>query len=99
MLVLSGDWLLVSPRVQAGRVQRVNEVVVRCLNSSGQRICRRALIELEAFQRAAERANRYPCQTRALGLGADMLMQAEAEDRSASASALLAEIDRDCSGF
>jgi len=50
VLVLSGGWLLVSSRVQAGRVQRVNEVVIRYLNSTEQRnMLRRVLIKLESL--------------------------------------------------
>jgi hypothetical protein len=53
----------------------------------------------EALQRAAGNADNYPCQTLALGLSADMLMQEWALNRQASATQLLGEMARICRGL
>ncbi|QEY31047.1 hypothetical protein EVJ50_01055 [Synechococcus sp. RSCCF101] len=96
LLILS---LLPIQPARTALLSRVGAAVNRCLQTSDPSICRRALIELEALQRAAERASRYPCQTQALGLGADMLMQAEQVDRRASTSELLRSLQRECGGL
>ena len=85
--------------LQASTSSDLYPLAIRCFNSRQIKACRRALNLSESVQRKAAESQRYPCQTRALGLGAELLM-AEQHPKSFEGSfTLLEDVVKACKGL
>tara|TARA_B100000700_G_C14939136_1_gene805873 strand:+ start:761 stop:1036 length:276 start_codon:yes stop_codon:yes gene_type:complete len=49
-------------------------IVMECFDTTNKNICKKALIEVAAFQRYQESKGNYACQTRLLGLESDLII-------------------------
>ena len=72
---------------------------IECIKKRKRSSCQRALALSEQLQRQAAAAGIYSCQSRLLGLGADLVMTSFKFERSSSALALLREVKKFCSSL
>ena len=70
-----------------------------CLYFAQLEPCRGALRRAENLQLSAESQENYSCQTRALGLGADLIMSQLKKGRGDSALMMLEEVIESCQGL
>ena len=70
-----------------------------CIQTSSLLACQNALSRAEVLQRKAAINGNYPCQSRLLGLGADLLMISFDSSRGGSALGMLREVRRFCTKF
>ena len=77
----------------------INSIVNDCYISNKREICQKALIKLE-FLQSQEAANQnYSCQTRLLGLQADLIMRMQTNGRRSPNKKLFKEIKQFCNYF
>ena len=69
---------------------------VECINTRRSNPCRRALALSETMQRNAASQRNYGCQTRLLGLGADLILMSFDEGRRGAALATLEQVKTFC---
>ena len=53
---------------------RIEPVTKECFKTRNTEFCRRALVHIENFQQFSSSVENYSCQTRLLGLAADVVM-------------------------
>ncbi len=80
----------------ANASQQLIALVNDCRLTRSPEACMQALILIEDIQRKARFGGNYSCQTYALGLGADLIMMLENEDRTGSLTSMLQEVDKRC---
>ena len=74
LLLLSGGLQIHPLAVHADGIQEVNELSLDCINKTSVESCQRALLRIEELQTFASAKGKYSCQTRLLGLSADLIM-------------------------
>lgn len=79
-----------------GDLYGLYQLARECLVSREKKTCRLALIQLEGLQRAAAAQRNYPCQTRLLGLGSDLIMSEEGVARGQPVNEILEEVSSFC---
>jgi len=67
-----------------------------CIRTSDPSVCKRALARSEVLQRQAAEQGNYACQSRLLGLGADLLMISFGTSRDESIRAIMKEMKNFC---
>ena len=90
--------------IQAGRLRAkpegfymLNSLAHQCfLNYKAIEPCQRALEITELLQRSARANKNYPCQTSALGLGADLLISQIGQSRGLLAFKALERVKKFC---
>ncbi len=85
--------------VQSLEMKRLHDLALACFDSKQQRICYQALTFSEALQRQAGNKGNYPCQTSALGLGADLIMASKKREINFSQVQMLEEVRFNCKGI
>ncbi len=82
--------------LQASTSSDLYPLSIRCFNSRQRNACRRALNLSESVQRKAAESQRYPCQTMALGLGAELVMAQQHPKSFEGSSTLLEDVMKAC---
>ncbi len=68
----------------------------KCIRTTNPSICKLALERSEVLQRQAAGQGNYACQSRLLGLGADLIMISFKEEREESIFAMMKEVKQFC---
>jgi len=99
VVVVASSSLLSTPASEAKLLQQLNSLSSRCFDSGEIDTCQRALMLSEDLQRMAESKENYPCQTRALGLGADLILSQLQGGLDPLALTMLNEVNKRCVGI
>ena len=81
---------------EADSLLKLDSLSIECLQTRSVTTCRKALINAEVLQREAASRGDYPCQSRLLGLEADLLMLSFDDGRDDSELTILKEIKLFC---
>ena len=76
--------------------KNLEDHVNECLNSYKVDICKKALIKVNSYQVKAANRFDFPCQTRLLGLEANLIMVLEKKNRREKTLNVLKEIKHIC---
>ncbi len=77
----------------------IYDLVQDCFDSGGFSPCRRALLTTEFLQRYAASRKNYSCQSRLLGLGADLIIARQQKGRGNFSYEMLEEVKYRCSNL
>tara|TARA_B100000700_G_C14812946_1_gene746057 strand:- start:290 stop:580 length:291 start_codon:yes stop_codon:yes gene_type:complete len=78
---------------------KTSSSVLACFGSKKIDICQEALIQLEALQLKEASRENYSCQTRILGLQADVIMAMQDSKSKRSYKTIFDEVDEYCDNF
>tara|TARA_Y100001968_G_scaffold4271_2_gene3792 strand:+ start:727 stop:1053 length:327 start_codon:yes stop_codon:yes gene_type:complete len=81
------------------RKEHLNQIVISCFNFKQSDVCEEALIRLEGIQSNEASLGNYSCQTRLLGLQADLIMTMQNKVKRSSFQRKLKEIKQFCRNF
>ena len=99
LLIVLGGGHLDSVAVELDAISKLGALSTECFSDSQLSACQRALSLAEVLQRKASFKGNYACQSRLLGLGADLLMISFNEGRGGSAFEMLEEVHMFCPDF
>ncbi len=77
----------------------LNSLAKECFSTRDAAICEKALIVSESFQRYADSKENYACQSRLLGLGADLIMTPLNSSKIEPAFPILEGVNLFCRNF
>ena len=77
-------------------IEKIEALVHNCLNENNLNSCNNSLFSLEELQVQAVKNKMYSCQTRILGLEADLIMQTHGLIRTVPALKRLDEVKSSC---
>ena len=95
IVVVGGQ--LDSVAVEVDAISKLGALSTQCFSESQLSACQRALTLAEVLQRKAAFKGSYACQSRLLGLGADLLMISFDEGRGGSSFEMLEKVQMLCS--
>jgi len=84
---------------EMGALSKLDSLSIECLKNTQVSNCQQALLQAEVLQRQAASDGNYACQSRLLGLGADLLMISFKAGRSGSVLKMLEEVKVFCRDF
>ena len=96
---LLGGILILSSDVKATHLSKLNPVATKCFHAQKPETCQKALMITDDLQWEAGEQSNYPCQTLALGLGADLIMSQDKAGRGRRAVELLKQLNETCDGL
>ena len=91
--------LLVLPSAEAMTLSALRGRAQACLQGRSLPICQAALLDAEALQQRASSIDAFPCQTRLLGLQAELIMVQLNKGRGANALKDWGKLDDECRGL
>tara|TARA_Y100001968_G_C19200540_1_gene639730 strand:+ start:497 stop:856 length:360 start_codon:yes stop_codon:yes gene_type:complete len=81
---------------KASSLDQISPLIDKCLNFYSKDICRKALIKIHSLQNKALNNGKYSCQTRLLGLEAELIMLMYRESRVSNRKELIDEVSEVC---
>ncbi len=88
-----------SELAQASDLPSLNKLAVSCFRSNESESCLKGLLMSESLQKKAEKRKRFPCQTRLLGLGSDLILSQMQKGDVETGMKMLGEVNENCVGF